>query len=308
MPKVRDKAIDALKGFLIVMVVLAHNSASHPFVLEFCHPALMGIFFMVSGYLTYGRPELPRRLKGIFLPMLFFASFSILWRWGYSFISHEPLAWSRWAIELLAGEDWGLNIPMWFLLSYAQILVLVYVVNLIGNNMLRWSVVVLLMAVGLEMMRHGVNPLYIGRTLAYLPFFMVGGELHRVSDSFPAGRYPFLTILAIAAIIWGRIGFAPEDYYLRWFVDTALAVILAYLFYNLFKAPWFPAGLFGYYGRNSIVVLCVHILILDVVWRLWFARFGTPAMTGALMQTVAVCLLLVPFCEIYSKYIQPRLR
>lgn len=58
MPKVRDTAIDAFKGFLILLVVLAHNGGSHPFLLEFTHPAEMGMFFMVSGYLIHGKLKL----------------------------------------------------------------------------------------------------------------------------------------------------------------------------------------------------------------------------------------------------------
>lgn len=72
MPKVRDTAIDALKGFLVILVVLGHNNASHPFVLEFCHPAVMGMFFMVSGYLLHGKLMLKKRLRGTLLPFLFF--------------------------------------------------------------------------------------------------------------------------------------------------------------------------------------------------------------------------------------------
>lgn len=308
MPKVRDTAIDALKGFLILLVVLAHNGGSHPFVMEFGHPARMGMFFMVSGYLIYGKLKLKKRVRGTILPFLFFLILSLCWRYFYGFISNEPMDFVRWGKELLLGEDWTLNIPMWFLLSYVQLLLLVYCLGRIANSYLRWGVAVLLMLLGLEMMRNGINPLYIGRTLEYLPFFMTGGELHRISHKFPQGKYPFLTMLLIGIIVWGRLSLSPMDYYLRWFVDSALAFILAYLFYNILKTDRLPSKIFAFYGRNSIVVLCMHILILDVVWRLWWQQFGTPDMTGALIQTVIIAMLLYPCCELYSKKIGPRLK
>lgn len=69
MPKVRDTAIDAFKGLLILLVVLAHNGGSHPFLLEFTHPAEMGMFFMVSGYLIHGKLKLKKRIRGTLLPL-----------------------------------------------------------------------------------------------------------------------------------------------------------------------------------------------------------------------------------------------
>lgn len=308
MPKVRDTAIDALKGFLILLVVLAHNGGAHPFALEFTHPAEMGMFFMVSGYLIHGKLKLKKRIRGTILPFIFFILLSVGWRYFYGFVSNEPMDFEKWGRELLLGEDWSLNIPMWFLLSYAQLLHIVYFLNRITNTYLRWGIALALMLVGLEAMRHGINPIYIGRTLEYLPFFMIGDELHRLSHKFPQGKYPFITVLLIGVIIWGRIYLEPTNYYLRWFVDSSLALILAYLLYNLLKSNYFPSRIFAYYGRNSIVVLCMHILILDVVWRLWWHHLGQPYMTGAIIQTAIIALLLYPCCMFYSKKIGPKLR
>lgn len=308
MPKVRDAAIDALKGFLIILVILAHNGGTHPFVMEFGHPVRMGMFFMVSGYLIHGKLKLKKRLRGTLFPFLFFVGFSIVWLWMYGFISHEPLHFCRWSKELIAGSDWGLNIPMWFLISYAQLLVLVWLLDKIKNQSVRWGCVVILMMTGLEMMRNGINTLYMGRTLEYLPFFIIGGELQPLFHRFHEGKYPFVTILLIGFLIWIRVSVPPMDYYIRWFVDSMLALAFVCLFYNLFRCSYFPTGVFAYYGRNSIVVLCMHILILDVVWRLWYRQFGQPDMTAALIMTLIIAVSLYPCCEIYGKYIGPKLK
>lgn len=308
MSKVRDTAIDALKGFLILLVVLAHNGGAHPFVLDFAHPAEMGMFFMVSGYLIHGKLKIKKRVRGTILPFMFFISLSVCWRYIYGFVSNEPMDFERWGRELLLGENWSLNIPMWFLLSYVQLLLLVYCLNRVPNLYVRWVIALVMMLVGLESMWHGINPIYMGRTLEYLPFFMIGDELHHVTHKFPQGKYPFITMLLIGVIIWGRLYIAPMDYYMRWFVDSFLAVTLAYLLYNLLKSDYIPSKIFAFYGRNSIVVLCMHILILDVVWRLWWHQFGQPDMTGALIQTATIALLLYPCCEFYSQNIGPRLK
>lgn len=308
MQKVRDTAIDALKGFLILLVVLAHNGGAHPFVLEFAHPAKMGMFFMVSGYLIHGKLKLRKRLKGTIMPFAFFVLVSVLWRYVYGFISQEPLDFRKWGTELLYGKDWGLNIPMWFLLSYMQLLVLVYVLGQIRSDTRKWIVVSVMMFIGLGMMRNEINPLYTGRTLEYLPFFMLGGEMHNISRKFPEGKYPFITMILIVTLIWGRLSLPPMNYYTRWFLDSTLAMIFMYLFYNLFKNKYFPSRCFEFYGKNSIVVLCMHILVLDVVWRMWWHQFGQPNMLDALLQTTIIALLLCPCCIVYSRYIGPKLK
>lgn len=308
MPKIRDTAIDALKGLLILLVVLAHNGGSHPFVFEFGHPARMGMFFMVSGYLLKGKLNLHRRLKGTFLPFIFFMIVSVLWRYLYGFISHEPLDFKTWGLELLYGKDFGLNIPIWFLLSYMEILMLVKLLMMSGSKVITWISAITLMIVGLVMMRYGINPLYSGRTLEYLPFFLLGGELSMLSHKFPRGGHPFITMLLIGILIWGRVNLPHMDYYVRWFTDSTLALILSYLIYNLFKNKHIPTKMLEFYGKNSIVVLCMHILILDIVWRLWWHLFGQPDMYGALLQTIIIALILYPCCIVYSKYIAPKLR
>ncbi len=308
MPTVRDTAIDALKGFLILLVILGHNGGSHPLVLELAHPTKMGMFFIVSGYLIHGKLKLKKRLRGTILPFLFFVVLSILWRYSYGFVSGETLEFQKWGIELLHGQDWGLNIPMWFLLSYCQLLIMVYILEKIPSSAIRWTAVMALMFAGLELLRNGINPLYVGRTLVYLPFFMIGGELHNISYKFPDGKYPFVTMLLIVILICGRSYLIAMDYYVRWFVDTALALIFAYLLYNLFKNKFFPSRIFAFYGKNSIVVLCLHILILDVVWRLWWQHFGQPDMVGALLQSLIIAILLYPCCLVYNKYIGPKLK
>lgn len=308
MSKVRDTAIDALKGLLILLVVLAHNGGSHPVVLEFTHPALMGMFFMVSGFLIHGKLNLKKRLRGTLLPFFFFVGISLLWRYLYGFISGESLHIERWSKELLYGDDWELNIPMWFLLSYAQLLVIVGILKKIRVSTIRWVMIVTLMLVGLELVRLDFNPLYLGQTLEYLPFFMLGSALHNISHKFPQGRYPFVSMFIIGILVWGRFNLISMNYYVRWFVDTTLALLFVYLLYNIFKNRHFPTKLLAFYGKNSIVVLCMHILILDVVWRLWWGQFGRPDMTDALLQSLLIAMLLYPCCEVYSKYIGPKLK
>lgn len=307
--KNRDTAIDAIKGLLVLLVVLAHNNASNPIILELCHPLFMGIFFMISGYLFSTKNTL-KKIRTLIYSFLFFSIISIGWRFLYGFISHEALSGRRWFVELIMGLDWGLNIPMWFLLSLCEIIMIIYVINrYIHNDYLKYTIALLGMIIGLILGHFGFNPLYFSRSLRYVPFFIIGMDLKKKRDSLPKTcQYPMATILLLIGLIWMRSIIVIENYYFKWATDFILVFIFGALLYNFFKWPYSLSKIFEYYGRNSLVVLCMHILILDVVWRLWWQFFGRPNRIDALLQTVVIAICLIPFCEIYKRYISTKLK
>lgn len=201
--------------------------------------------------------------------------------------------------------DFGLNIPMWFLLSYAEILALVNVVRKIRFIFMQWLVALVVMAIGSVMIHNSLNPFYLGWTMQYLPFFMLGQELHNYRHTQFVGRFPFLSMLLIGVLIWGRFSLVLDSYYyLRVAIDTICALAITVLLYNLFKNKCAQLSVLAYFGRNSLVILCVHILMLDLVWRLSYMSFGLPNMEGAVVQTIVVLLLVWPCCELYDRYIK----
>lgn len=310
MPKVRDKSLDAIKGFLILVVILCHNSASNPIFLNMAHPLMMGIFFMVSGFLYSQNKSVVGKLRSILYPFAFFCLVSVVWRYAYGFISHEPLAWRVWFRQFLLGQDWGLNIPLWFLVSLSQIILITTVLKSVTGTGGVVLASFLLMVLGLFLRAHDINPIYLSQSFTYLPFFVLGMEIKKFPELLPAPeKYPVSTILFISVLIWLRCLVHFDSIYMKWGCDGVLVIVLGYLLYKLFKCPLVPTGILEYYGKNSLVVLCMHILILDVVWRVWWHfRGGEPAGVDALLQTIIVALLLIPFIAIYKKYLSSKLR
>lgn len=309
MPKVRDKSLDAIKGFLILVVILCHNSATNPVLLDMGHPLRMGIFLMVSGFLSSQNKTIIQKLRGILLPLIFFCIVSIVWRYAYGFISHEPLAWRLWFGQFLLGQDWGVNIPLWFLVSLSQIILMTTVLKSFTGTGGVILVSLLLMVLGLFLRAHDINPIYLSQSFTYLPFFVLGMEIKKFPELLPAPeKYPVYTILFISVLIWLRCLVHFDSIYMKWGCDGVLVIVLGYLLYKLFKCPLVPTGILEYYGKNSLVVLCMHILILDVVWRVWWHFKGQPSGIDALLQTIIVALLLIPFIAIYKKYISYKLR
>lgn len=291
-------------------MVYAHNSASHPVVLLFGHPVRMGIFFMVSGYLINTRLRLTDRSRTIARNFLFFVLLSLVWRLGYGVVSHEPLMLTDWGGALLAGEDFGLNIPMWFLIAYVQILFMCTVIRSIKPPSARWTVTVVLMMAGIVLMSHGINPLYLSQAMIYLPFFEIGAYIHKLrgGKEAPGIKYPFAIILLGAALIWGRANMPEIPFVARYILDSVLAIVLGMWLYLTLTVLQGRTAILTFYGRHSITVLCMHILILDVVWRLCYAVTGAPGRIEAFVMTIAVAVLLVPCCIGYDKFVAPRMK
>lgn len=306
----RDEALDGIKGLLVLTVVYAHNSASHPFVLQFCHPALMGIFFMVSGYVINTRIKLAARIKMTVRQFLFFVLFSLVWRFLYGFISHEPLKLTDWGGSLLTGDDFGLNIPLWFLISYGEILVLCRILRYIKPTALQLPVTVGLMIAGVILKSYDINPLYLSQSMIYLPFFEMGAYMHKLRNgkNIPGFKYPLVILLLVGALIWERVNIPEIHFALRYLMDSILAVVFGVWLYLMLTMLRGKTIVLTFYGRHSLTVLCMHILILDVVWRLSYAIMGEPGSMAALAMTIAVAVLLVPCCILYDRYVAPWLK
>ena len=60
-------------------------------------------------------------------------------------------------------------------------------------------------------------------------------------------------------------------------------------------------------GRNSLVVLCFHILAIDFVWRILYPVFGTPDVLVSFLYAVIVTALCVPVIFVFNLFVRHRL-
>lgn len=60
-------------------------------------------------------------------------------------------------------------------------------------------------------------------------------------------------------------------------------------------------------GKNSLVILSFHILVLDFMWRVLYPYFGTPGTIFSFIIAIIVTTLCVPMIYVYNNIIQPKL-
>ena len=75
----RDRSIDILKGFGILLMICGHIGFGTPFI-QFCASFYMPLFYVVSGYLLNGRRPFGsfvlKKAKGLLVPYYAFAPFN----------------------------------------------------------------------------------------------------------------------------------------------------------------------------------------------------------------------------------------
>lgn len=94
------------------------------------------------------------------------------------------------------------------------------------------------------------------------------------------------------------------DYCIGWMATvSATAVFLS----MPVKADSMASRVVCFLGKNSLVIMCFHILAEDLVWRILYPFFGTPGLGVSLAYAAIVTLLCVPVIYIYNCYIKPKL-
>lgn len=308
----RNIAIDALKGLLIIIVVAAHNNSLPEGILSFTHPAIVGAFIVTSGFLTKDNFDLIRRLKGLIYPFILFLTIGIVWKIGYGYLIHERIDVRDWAMDLVFGRDLRFNIPLWFLISLAEINVMKKGVDLLPiRQSVRTGIIISVYFVGIYLFDKGINYFYLSQSMIYLTFFSLGRLLrhHRYLLNHDSDQWT--SILIVTYILIVRVVFFDNiidagGTFVKYISDSIIGVIVAYWIY-VFLSKISHKEVFCFFGKHSLVVMSLHIIVLDFVWRIWWKFFGEPGYVGGIIQTVIIILLLIPCCIGYKQYVEPHI-
>lgn len=304
--KKRIKWIDLAKGICIVLVVLSHTSnvteVNYPFAFK-AMAFRMPLYFILSG-LFFKQYEgfvgfIKRKTNKLLIPFLFFFIFTgvfpILLFYHGSFsdaIETHPIAF---------------NGPLWFLLCLFFVNILFYSIQALARTQKSRSRVFLILTISLICgyiglflgWKHIRVPLYIDSALSAMPFFAFGWWLNRKTNflSSPFRTKDLLIAVAFLIIMW--ITATPSEWYLNKFVSKK-AFILLYLsgisgtmfILYISKAIGFLPFV-SYWGRYSIIILCIHRPILRIVN--YFSIFeGAVELITVFVITLLICHLLIP--------------
>lgn len=165
--------LDAMKGILIILVIVGHtvqfniNDFQHNFVFRFIYSFHMPLFFMISGYLTYkkeyAKTLIRKRAMQLLIPF-------VVWAFLLSSLETGAFDWSR-TCRILLYPDNGL----WFLYNLFVYCVLFNLSERFSNQKIRqewivWIGISLCYCAGI-LFKNKFNCTPI---CWYLPFFAMG--------------------------------------------------------------------------------------------------------------------------------------
>lgn len=291
MNNTRIKYLDIAKGIGIICVILGHMSLK--WVNIFVYTFHMPLFFFISGYLTKKQPCVPfilKKFRTLVVPYIFTCGWIILLSvpinictGGVTFAWQQASEWF-WASLYGNGSPAPFPFPIkpiggiWFLLALFLSLV---IYNALMTKKFCPLVVIVLVALG-----------YISSQTVYLPWsiqsscvalvFVHFGYIAKEKAIFRGknNRWLFLAIVCWLSVMYIDRGefYLASNHSKNLLLDIigglAGSYVIIRLSQEMEKVPHLGDVLMVI-GRCSLIILCVHIVELDIFpWRKFWSFWG----------------------------------
>ena len=308
--------IDLAKGVCILLVVFYHTggAAYTPQIFGMLrmplYLVLSGLFFKDYGGFTQ---LLVKKTNKVLVPFLFFYCLSYLLRYLLYFISPSLLVSGEVNIlDLFIGHDIK-NIALWFLMALFWCHLMFCAISLnVKREIHKALVVIIIWGVGAVLGRSQIIlPCYIDCAMTCLPFFYFGYLLKRTSLLYPNkfdkyNVYFAVALLVVAVAVYCLTGRQKVDLsnnlipsYWPIVMCGCVAFVLAVLLLcKMVKHVPFVS----YFGRYSIIVLCVHAEINSIVKQL-LNHFDIPLFPSLFILTLLLSWACIPLFKRYLPYV-----
>lgn len=210
------------------------------------------------------------------------------------------------------------NIAIWFLLCLFWCNLLFYLVNLLANKLscsyAKYSIVTICVVLGFcgyELQKHNLYlPAYFDTSLSALPFFGCGYFLNRETNVLQTNKLDKFNILFVI-FCFAFVGCFAEEIVLlhnyikgEWITFLACGV-LGSIGVVLCSKMIHKLPLVSYLGRYSIIILCTHMLVIQVVLIVIrrFALSNVMEYITAFICTMFLYLIIIPFCRKFLPYV-----
>lgn len=288
----RDCSIDILKGFGIILVLVAHSLGGY--VHTFAYSFHMPLFFLVTGYFCKPKPVLAS-LRGdfmrLFVPFFFTAfvmllvslalspfdiegvkspsyTFEALIYGNGSSVNHHKL-WGNWSV---VGSVWFLPALFWAKTTYN--IFLQY-----NRKYLPWFVLAIggLAAIAGQ---YVLLPYSMLQGVTAVPFLMIGhvakqvGGMDKVNQKIRSNRW-LIVIVALCCIGWFMTTFgncldmAQFNWGLYYYPNLILATAGTYVFYLLSvvisRMKGRISSSLSFLGRYSLILVCFPVIETYVI-------------------------------------------
>ena len=271
----RDKSIDILKGFAIILMVFGHcPSIVRPLIFSFHMP----LFFFVSGYL-YKDKTIKQLLKStlykVILPYLI--TCFIVWFFKYIASGQES-----WGLNILIGN--GENVgPLWFLVCYAVSQIYFWLGLKSNRNLFASVLLILWICAYFYRENFGLLPFNILNAIPATFCMFLGYQLKDIEfckKIFTKRNIAMMLVTALLSSVKGTLTMASFVYPF-WAISIIAAMYVTFVCYWIINkycltSKW---GGISIFGTNSLFFLCAHSVdyLLNIspsVCNYFFGEYG----------------------------------
>lgn len=330
--KKRIDWIDIAKGICIFAVIVGHKGFQNAGFLYSFH---LTVFFILAGYTTKIQQLTGELLKKWFRQLMkpfFFTCAAVL---GMELVNQVIIArhastaavtdliatslkrffFAAGSTSVFGSIDMGRFIgAIWFLpaMFFARI-VLQLILNYVNDNKFRIISAVAVAAVAVAVSNVIWFPFSILSGIFAVPFMLVGylSKEKQIIEKLKWWHYVLLAGLFVLGTVAGysqRFYFVTctmEDAFLTPLLGLASSFVIIGISQLLAR---FPMGILKYFGRNSLIVLCVHLFEMNTLYK--FYSYGrrilgleeTPFVKLIMSLIVIVILTVITVC--LKKYLE----
>lgn len=311
--------IDLIKGFGILIVVLGHAMIPRsPWIYSFHVP----LFFFISGYMYKDKPltdNITSKLKKIYFPFVIFNVITWLFFSVIAIMKHIAFDKSSYLnlYRTIIGFDISVpqNGPLWFLLCLFSVSVIYIFISLLKSEYLKFSFVVAVSAFGYFISQEYSNlPFKIETAMMMIPYFYFGNLSKKYNFADKMNKRSLILIFN-GTLILSLFHFILNSYNLQISGIERISVLenrfgniflfysaslCAILYISALAEKIDSVRIINYFGKNSLIILCVHYPILQYVERI-HPVFLTDSLFFDLISSLITIILCVPFILIFKR-------
>jgi len=328
--KQRIEWIDTAKGFCIMLVVFNHtflflDLKDHipPILYDYLNSFRMPLYFFLSGvfFKTYGSLSnfTRKKINKLIIPFLFFYTvFSILIPYitikagyNYPYVNSENSLYS-FCFDFYNNDCQLVNGPLWFLLCLFEINIIFYVINSVfkkESNIYLLSIIC--GAIGITLSVLSINiPISIDTSFTCLPFFCFGYYIRNhttiISNKNIDNRLILYSMACgIILIFFTRhVEFHTNELSNSSLFTVHIAGITGTMMVIFLSKRIGKIYLISYLGRFSIIILCTHLLLIELYLPL-LNRFlpQIPCLFILFIIIIISELVIIPLFVKYLPYV-----
>lgn len=296
----RNETWDIVKGLGILFVVAGHGYGGG--LSQFVNLFHIPLFFFVSGLVFKFQDRsfrsaidfIVKCMKSLWLPSLIYGIFYVLCHNVFVRIGLYELdlySWKQIGIAVLKHVAFlktePLESAMWFLtaifigrcLLYAVLWLSSFIDKDYKQTVFEFAMVVLIFIMGCVFFYKGISlPGNADNACSLMPFMYVGYKLKNTKISYTVLIIPCLVIL-IGLLIWSgqtlrmsRNEIVNPAFFL---IVSSAGICLTFQIGTLLKEMKI-GRIFSYFGKNTISILCLHLLAFRLISFIWINLEGLP--------------------------------